>query len=207
MPSSSPRLSVSTTRSSGRTRPTCMRCCAPPSKATSRGPPSIRSQSRTSGSRFRARCIEAMRAANLAFAVALVASAAALASVLIYVLRPLLLRYLLAHPNARSSHAQATPQGAGVGVILALLIICAAACFLWRAPEGTMALLPVLAAAFGLMVLGLADDAHALPVSWRFIGQTVAALVMVLSLPEGLRLFPGFLPLIVERAVLVLGAV
>src|SRR6478736_1883991 len=179
MPSSSPRLSVSTTRSSGRTRPTCMRCCAPPSKATSRGPPGIRSQSRTSGSRFRARCIEAMRAANLAFAVALVASAAALASVLIYVLRPLLLRYLLAHPNARSSHTQATPQGAGVGVIIALLIICAAAWLLWQAPVGAMALVPTLAAALGLMVLGLADDAHALPVSWRFIGQTLAALGMV----------------------------
>jgi UDP-N-acetylmuramyl pentapeptide phosphotransferase/UDP-N-acetylglucosamine-1-phosphate transferase len=148
-----------------------------------------------------------MRAANLAFAVAFVASAAALASVLIYVLRPLLLRYLLAHPNARSSHTQATPQGAGVGVIIALLIICAAAWLLWQAPVGAMALVPALAAALGLMVLGLADDAHALPVSWRFIGQTLAALVMVLSLPEGLRLFTGFLPFIVERALLVLGTV
>ena len=148
-----------------------------------------------------------MRAANLAFAVALVASAAALASVLIYVLRPLLLRYLIAHPNARSSHTQATPQGAGVGVIIALLIICAAAWLLWQAPVGAMALVPALAAALGLMVLGLADDAHALPVSWRFIGQTLAALVMVLSLPEGLRLFTGFLPFIVERALLVLGTV
>ncbi|MGB0056440.1 MAG: glycosyl transferase [Methyloceanibacter sp.] len=148
-----------------------------------------------------------MRAANLAFAVALVASAAALASVLIYVLRPLLLRYLLAHPNARSSHTQATPQGAGVGVIIALLIICAAAWLLWQAPVGAMALVPALAAVLGLMVLGLADDAHALPVSWRFIGQTLAALVMVLSLPEGLRLFTGFLPFIVERALLVLGTV
>ena len=148
-----------------------------------------------------------MRAANLAFAVALVASAAALASVLLYVLRPLLVRYLLAHPNARSSHTQATPQGAGVGVIIALLIICAAAWLLWQAPVGAMALVPALAAALGLMVLGLADDAHALPVSWRFIGQTLAALVMVLSLPEGLRLFTGFLPFIVERALLVLGTV
>jgi UDP-N-acetylmuramyl pentapeptide phosphotransferase/UDP-N-acetylglucosamine-1-phosphate transferase len=70
-----------------------------------------------------------------------------------------------------------------------------------------MALLPVLGAACGLTVLGLADDARALPVSWRFLGQMLAALATVMSLPEGLRLFPGLLPLLVERALLVLGTV
>jgi len=148
-----------------------------------------------------------MRPGQLAFAVAIVASAAALTCTLIYVLRPVLIRHLLAHPNERSAHVQATPQGAGVGVVLALLIICAAAWLLWRVPPGATALLPALGAALGLMVLGLADDAHALPVSWRFIGQTIAALVMVLSLPDGLRLFPGLLPFIVERALLVFGTV
>jgi UDP-N-acetylmuramyl pentapeptide phosphotransferase/UDP-N-acetylglucosamine-1-phosphate transferase len=68
-------------------------------------------------------------------------------------------------------------------------------------------LLPALVAAGGLTVLGLADDARALPVSWRFLGQTLAALVMVASLPESLRLFPDLLPLMVERALLVLGTV
>jgi UDP-N-acetylmuramyl pentapeptide phosphotransferase/UDP-N-acetylglucosamine-1-phosphate transferase len=148
-----------------------------------------------------------MLAGQLALTIAVVASAAALASVLIYLLKPVLVRYLLAHPNARSSHSVATPQGAGVAVILALLIICAAAWLLWRAPEGAMALLPVLGAACGLTVLGLADDARALPVSWRFLGQTLAALATVMSLPEGLRLVPGLLPLLVERALLVLGTV
>jgi UDP-N-acetylmuramyl pentapeptide phosphotransferase/UDP-N-acetylglucosamine-1-phosphate transferase len=148
-----------------------------------------------------------MRAAILACAVALVASAAALASVLIYFLKPVLVRYLLAHPNARSSHSVATPQGAGVGVIVALLIVCVAAWLIWRLPTGAVALVPVLAAASGLTVLGLADDARALPVSWRFAGQTLAALAMVASLPQDLRLFPGLLPLLVERALLVLGTV
>ena len=40
-----------------------------------------------------------------------------------------------------------------------------------------------------------------------FIGQTLAALVMVASLPADLRLFPDLLPLLVERALLVLGTV
>jgi UDP-N-acetylmuramyl pentapeptide phosphotransferase/UDP-N-acetylglucosamine-1-phosphate transferase len=148
-----------------------------------------------------------MQGAQFVLAVAVVASAAALSSVLIYFLKPVLERRLLAHPNERSSHVRATPQGAGVGVMLALLIICAAAWALWPAPEGAMALLPTLAAALGLTVLGLADDARALPVSWRFIGQTLAALVMVASLPEDLRLFPGLIPLLLERALLVLGTV
>jgi len=42
-----------------------------------------------------------MRPGQLAFAVAIVASAAALTCTLIYVLRPVLIRHLLAHPNER----------------------------------------------------------------------------------------------------------
>lgn len=144
---------------------------------------------------------------KLALAIAVVAGAAALSSGLIVLLKPVLMRYLLAHPNARSSHATATPQGAGVAVMLALLIVCVAAWLLWRPAEGEAALVPVLAAAGGLMVLGFADDLHALPVSWRFLGQTLAALVMVYGLPGSLRLFPDLLPLVVERALLVLGTV
>ncbi|MFZ0399191.1 MAG: glycosyl transferase, partial [Methyloceanibacter sp.] len=97
-----------------------------------------------------------MQGAQFVLAIAVVASAAALSSVLIYFLKPMLVRHLLAHPNERSSHVSATPQGAGAGVMLALLIICVAAWALWRAPAGAMALLPALAAALGLTVLGLA---------------------------------------------------
>jgi UDP-N-acetylmuramyl pentapeptide phosphotransferase/UDP-N-acetylglucosamine-1-phosphate transferase len=148
-----------------------------------------------------------MQLSEIALGLAVVAPAAALAAGLIVILKPILVRHLLAHPNARSSHVIATPQGAGTAVILALLIVVAAAWLVWR-PEGSVAaLVPVLAAAFGLMVLGLADDARALPVSWRLTGQTLAALVMVFSLPEALRLFPGILPLTVERALLVIGTV
>jgi UDP-N-acetylmuramyl pentapeptide phosphotransferase/UDP-N-acetylglucosamine-1-phosphate transferase len=149
-----------------------------------------------------------MQGAQFVLAIAVVASAAALASLLIYLLRPVLIRHLLAHPNERSSHVRATPQGAGLGVMLALFIVAAAGWLLWGARGGAMAgLLPALVAAGGLTVLGLADDARALPVSWRFLGQTLAALVMVASLPESLRLFPDLLPLMVERALLVLGTV
>src|SRR6516225_3000551 len=51
-------------------------------------------------------------------ALMLVALAAAMISAgLIVLLRPLLQRYALARPNARSSHAVPTPQGAGTAFI------------------------------------------------------------------------------------------
>jgi UDP-N-acetylmuramyl pentapeptide phosphotransferase/UDP-N-acetylglucosamine-1-phosphate transferase len=147
-----------------------------------------------------------MGGGELALALAVVAAAAALAAGLILMLKPVLVRYLLAHPNVRSSHATATPQGAGLAIIAALLLIAAATWLLWGRPAGGPALAPVLAAALGLSLLGFADDASGLPVSWRFAGQTLAAIVMVAALPESLRLLP-MLPVLVERALLVLGTV
>jgi UDP-N-acetylmuramyl pentapeptide phosphotransferase/UDP-N-acetylglucosamine-1-phosphate transferase len=136
---------------------------------------------------------------------ALVAGCAALSALLILVLKPVLVRHLLAQPNARSSHTIATPQGGGLAVMLAVLAGAGLGLALWH-PDGP-SLLPVLAAAIFLTVIGALDDAHALPVSWRLVGQTLAALVVVLSLPQGVQLLPGLLPLVVERALLVFGVV
>lgn len=137
----------------------------------------------------------------------LVAFAGLLAAALIVVLKPILVRYVLAHPNARSSHARATPQGAGVGVILALAAVCGAATFAGSPPEATDSLAPVLAAALGLMLIGLIDDARPLPVSLRFGAQGLAAFAMLYSLPDSLRILPDLLPLAVERALLLVGTV
>jgi len=140
------------------------------------------------------------------WAAMLVAGCAALSALLIFVLRPILVGHLMARPNARSSHKIATPQGAGLAVMLSVLAGSALGLLLWlHEPEPS--LLPVLAAAAVLTVLGALDDAHALPVSWRLIGQTLAALLMVVCLPQGFPLFPGLMPLIVERALLAIGTV
>src|SRR5688572_23014470 len=56
---------------------------------------------------------------------ALVASfvvSAVLSAVLIVLLMPLLRRYALARPNARSSHRIPTPQGGGMAVVAAALV-------------------------------------------------------------------------------------
>jgi UDP-N-acetylmuramyl pentapeptide phosphotransferase/UDP-N-acetylglucosamine-1-phosphate transferase len=137
---------------------------------------------------------------------AVVAGSAVLSAGLVVALKPLLLRYLLAHPNVRSSHSAATPQGAGLAVMTSLLVVCIAAILL-----GAVALqprlAPVLASAVFLTVLGTLDDAHALPVAWRFVGQTIAALLIVLTLPPDFRILPELLPLAVERALMALGVV
>jgi UDP-N-acetylmuramyl pentapeptide phosphotransferase/UDP-N-acetylglucosamine-1-phosphate transferase len=140
------------------------------------------------------------------WAILVVAGCAGLSALLIVLLRPLLIRFLLAHPNARSSHRIATPQGGGFAVMAAVIAGCAtAAAFLLHQAEPR--LLPMLGAAAGLAVLGGLDDARALPVTWRLAGQMLAALVLVFSLPDGFRILPGLLPLVPERALLALGTV
>lgn len=136
----------------------------------------------------------------------LVLGCAILSALLILVLKPLLVRYLMAAPNRRSAHTVATPQGAGLAVTLSVLAGCGLAVHFWPGVAGP-SLLPVLAAAAALSVLGALDDAHALPVSWRLVGQTLAAIVLALSLPRGFQVLPDILPLAVERALIVLGAV
>jgi UDP-N-acetylmuramyl pentapeptide phosphotransferase/UDP-N-acetylglucosamine-1-phosphate transferase len=147
-----------------------------------------------------------MQDATLSAWVAVVAGSAALCAGLIVLLNPLLIRHVLAHPNARSSHSKVTPQGAGVAVILALLVVCDAATLLWR-PEAQPPLFIPLAAALFLMVLGLLDDARALSVWWRFAGQFAAALAIILVLPVDFRLLPEWFPFWTERALMVLGTV
>jgi UDP-N-acetylmuramyl pentapeptide phosphotransferase/UDP-N-acetylglucosamine-1-phosphate transferase len=141
-------------------------------------------------------------------AIGLALTAAMLSAGLILVLRPLLVRFLLAHPNGRSSHQVATPQGAGIAIMLALFIVCGIGAALFPAVRtAALPLLPVLAAAAALTALGALDDARTLPVTWRIAGQTLAALAVIVSLPPEVRLLPSLLPLALERLLLVLGTV
>ena len=140
------------------------------------------------------------------WAASLVAGCAGISALLILMLKPLLMRHLLAHPNARSSHKTATPQGAGLAVMASVFAGSMLASFLWT-PQPEPSLLPVLGIAAGLTLLGALDDAHTLGVSWRLLGQVLAGVVLVFSLPQGFQIFPGTIPLVVERALLVLGTV
>jgi UDP-N-acetylmuramyl pentapeptide phosphotransferase/UDP-N-acetylglucosamine-1-phosphate transferase len=134
----------------------------------------------------------------------LVAGCASVSALLIWVLRPILMRHLLAQPNARSSHTTPTPQGAGLAVMAAVFAGGGLGLVFAPAEPG---LFGVLAAAAGLTLLGAIDDAYTVSVPSRLAGQALAAVVLVGTLPGNLRLFPGLLPAGVEDALLVFGIV
>jgi UDP-N-acetylmuramyl pentapeptide phosphotransferase/UDP-N-acetylglucosamine-1-phosphate transferase len=140
------------------------------------------------------------------WAILVVAGCAGLAALLIPVLRPIVVRHLMAEPNARSSHRVPTPQGGGLAVMVSVFAGCALGTWLW-AQGAEPRLLGVLVAAAGLTLLGAIDDADTISVSSRLTGQVLAAIVMIGTLPEQLRLLPGLMPAGVEDALLVFGIV
>ena len=134
--------------------------------------------------------------------VAIPVVAAVLCAALIVLLRPLLVRYALARPNARSSHTEPTPQGGGIAVIAATVATIALA-GLWVRPADAYALAIVLAAALFLALVGAMDDLRPLPVLPRLVLQIAAVAAVLAVLPAQLRIVP-FLPLWLERGVLLL---
>lgn len=126
--------------------------------------------------------------------------AAALSAGLILRLRPLLQRYALARPNARSSHTVPTPQGGGIAVVTALVTISG---LLIAAPEigGRPDWIWLAGGALALAVLGAVDDVRPLPAALRLAVQAVVVGLLVWHL-DG-RLLPT-LPLWLERGLALL---
>jgi UDP-N-acetylmuramyl pentapeptide phosphotransferase/UDP-N-acetylglucosamine-1-phosphate transferase len=133
---------------------------------------------------------------------ALVFAASTLVSVaLIWLLQPLLKRYALAHPNARSSHRIPTPQGGGIAVIAATVGVVVA-CVLFGVPGlGGQTLWLVLAATVFIALVGAIDDVRPIAVMPRLILQAVGVAIVLAALPGELRVVP-FLPCWLERALL-----
>ena len=128
--------------------------------------------------------------------------AAVLSAVLIFLLRPLLQRYALARPNARSSHRVPTPQGGGIAVIAATVIVTITATALLI---GTSAeVLTVLAAAVFIAVVGGVDDLRPLPVLTRLVLQALAVAALIAVMPADIRIVP-LLPAWTERLCLFVG--
>src|SRR5215207_1407164 len=122
----------------------------------------------------------------MAFHLALTTVAAALiAAALVVALHPLLRRYALARPNARSSHRTPTPQGGGIAVIGAAILAMAGAGLLGFDVNG---LAPVLAPGV------------------RLAFQAVAVAVVALAAGPDSRLIPA-VPRAVESATLILAGI
>jgi len=132
--------------------------------------------------------------------------AAAISAVLCVLLRPLLVRYALARPNARSSHRVPTPQGGGIAVLVGAF---AALCLVSPLASAAMAgdgLVFVIVAALALAVVGAWDDIRPLPAALRLGLQALCvAVVIVYAAPEA-RVLPE-LPLGVERCLALLAGV
>jgi UDP-N-acetylmuramyl pentapeptide phosphotransferase/UDP-N-acetylglucosamine-1-phosphate transferase len=131
-----------------------------------------------------------------------VLAAAMLSAVITWAIRPLLLRHALAKPNARSSHRIPTPQGAGIAVIAATLLVAG---ILITGAGATDLKIPV--AVFGaslfIAAVGFADDVKSIPVPTRLILQAVAVAAIVFTTSGGVRIVPAC-PLWIERGLLLL---
>jgi len=136
---------------------------------------------------------------------ATIAAAAILCALLIVILRPLLARYALARPNARSSHTTPTPQGGGIAVIAATIATTCIALYLSAGtPEPAGRLLALFAATVFIALLGAADDIRSVAVMPRLLFQALAVAVVIHALPADMRVVPS-LPWWIERTLLVIG--
>ncbi|AMJ63825.1 glycosyl transferase [Bosea sp. PAMC 26642] len=132
--------------------------------------------------------------------------AAGSAALLCVLLRPLLVRYALARPNARSSHREPTPQGGGIAVLAGAFLALGLAVLFAPVParEG---LFVVMAASVLLAAVGAFDDIRPLPASLRLMLQGACVWLVLAYAAPGLRLFPETMPLWLERMLALLAGV
>ncbi len=143
------------------------------------------------------------------------------AILMVGLLHPLLQRYALARPNARSAHKTPTPQGGGIAVLAALILAAwfGAAALGAEGPTAlgfgpgssfaldaadTWRMWSVLGAAVLVGIVGAVDDIWPLPPLPRLALQLIAVGLAVSGLPDGARVLP-WIPLAAERLLLVVG--
>jgi UDP-N-acetylmuramyl pentapeptide phosphotransferase/UDP-N-acetylglucosamine-1-phosphate transferase len=137
----------------------------------------------------------------------LIAIAAVTSIALNILLHPLLARYALAQPNARSSHREVTPQGGGIAVIGAVFVALFCAIYLFpNLLNASHTLIALLAATIGLAVVGATDDIRPLDVLPRILLQGLAIAITIATLPAEIRIVPIF-PWWFERALLLIGGI
>jgi len=130
------------------------------------------------------------------------AFAALLAAAAIPAIYPLLRKYALAKPNARSSHRIPTPQGAGIAVIAATLVAAVVA-LVWFSTPGREVPAVVFLAALFIAAVGSADDLRPVPILPRLALQAVAVGAVVFDMPAEWRLIPSC-PWLLERSLTLL---
>ena len=143
-----------------------------------------------------------MANSQISLSLAAAIPAALLSALLVWAIRPLMLRHALAPPNARSSHRFPTPQGAGIAVIAATLTISGAV-ITFADTAGMSVPAVVFSATLFIAAVGLADDIHSISVLPRLLLQGAAVASIVFATPETFRIVPT-LPLLAERCLVLL---
>ncbi|MFW5680407.1 MAG: glycosyl transferase [Pseudomonadota bacterium] len=134
-------------------------------------------------------------------------AAAFLAFVGIRASLPLLQRYALARPNARSSHSLPTPQGGGWAVVAAALVVFGGAVHSLAIEAAPHLVAGLVVAAAGLALLGAWDDVRPLGAGLRLAVQTGAVVGVLWLLGADQRLLPWLGPWAVEFVILALAGV
>jgi UDP-N-acetylmuramyl pentapeptide phosphotransferase/UDP-N-acetylglucosamine-1-phosphate transferase len=138
-------------------------------------------------------------------ALAIVLAAVVLSAALIVALGPWLARYAVAKPNPRSSHKAPTPQGGGIAVLGATLIVSGSVVlFFATANANRWPLVVVLAAVLLIAAVGVMADKHPIAPAPRLVLQTFAVAAVLATFPPELRLLP-ILPWWGERILLLIG--
>lgn len=139
-------------------------------------------------------------------ALAILLAAAVFSAALIVALGPWLAHYAMAKPNARSSHKAPTPQGGGIAVIGATIVVSGGVLFVLGSANGNpWPLAVILAAVLLIAAVGVMADKHPIAPAPRLVLQTFAVAAVLATLPPELRFLP-ILPWWSERILLLIGA-
>jgi UDP-N-acetylmuramyl pentapeptide phosphotransferase/UDP-N-acetylglucosamine-1-phosphate transferase len=143
-----------------------------------------------------------MTVSELTLALSALLAAAMLSAIITWAIRPLMLRHALARPNARSSHRIPTPQGAGIAVIVATLLVSGV---IMAVSGATDLQIPaaVFTASLFIAAVGFADDVKSIEVLPRLLLQGAAVAVIVFTASNDQRIVPAC-PLWIERSLLLL---
>ena len=118
----------------------------------------------------------------------------ALAVAIIRMSMPLLQRYALARPNARSSHRIPTPQGGGIAVVTGALATAYCAAAIFDVMPGMIAALSLAAGTLLLAFIGAWDDIRPMPALPRLALQAACVAMLIGFAPVEETLFPESWP-------------
>ncbi len=132
-----------------------------------------------------------MTISTLQLSLLAIPAAALLSAGMTRAILPLLLKHALAKPNARSSHRIPTPQGGGIAVIGATVVVAGAIMASAVAPDLRLPV-ALFAATLFIAAVGLADDVNSIPVLPRLVLQGLAVATILYAAPDDLRIVPAW---------------